>query len=133
MEIRGNPSGVSRLLRISEYKRLEAKPLPRLYSERYHTAHLLPDNNTTYIQPITHSHIMSDTKDSSFNILGSSKLNTADGKNPTSSSATTSTSDGAATGQKNTEDYRKQCQSAHDALENKLRDEEREKKWSGRW
>jgi len=75
---------------------------------------------------------MSDTKESSFNILGSSKLNTADGKNPPSSSATTSTQAGNASGQKTTDEYRKQCQSAHDALENKLRDEEREKKWSGR-
>ena len=70
----------------------------------------------------------------SFNILGSSKLNTADGKNP-ASSATTSTSDKdvPSVGQKNSEEYRKQCQSAHDVLENKLRDEEREKKWTGRW
>ena len=70
----------------------------------------------------------------SFNILGSSKLNTADGKNP-ASSATTSMSDKAvpAVGQKNSEEYRKQCQSAHDALENRLRDEERERKWTGRW
>lgn len=74
---------------------------------------------------------MSDTKESSFNILGSSKLNTVDGKNPPSSS-TASTQPGNASGQRDT-DYRKQCQSAHDALENKLRDEEREKKWSGKW
>jgi len=76
---------------------------------------------------------LSDTKESSFNVLGSSKLNTADGKNPPSSSTTTSTQDGIASGQKNSAEYRKQCQSAHDALENKLRDEEREKKWSGKW
>lgn len=50
----------------------------------------------------------------SFNILGSSKLNTADGKNPTQA------------GQPNTEEYRKECRSAHDALENRLRDDERE-------
>lgn len=76
----------------------------------------------------------SNQQESSFNILGSSKLNTADGKNPTSS-ATTSTSNqiGTASGQKNNDAYRKECQSAHDALENKLRDEEREKKWTGNW
>ena len=74
------------------------------------------------------------SNDDSFNILGSSKLNTADGKNPTSSTITsTSDKDVPAVGQKNSEEYRKQCQSAHDALENKLRDEERERKWTGRW
>jgi hypothetical protein len=76
---------------------------------------------------------MSDTKESSFNILGSSKLNTADGKNPPTSSATTSTQAGQASGQTNTNGNSKRGQSAHDVLENKLRDEEREKKWSGRW
>lgn len=66
----------------------------------------------------------SDSKDSAFNILGSSKLNTADGKNPTSS-ATTSTSaqPGTASGQKNSEEYRLECSKAHDALEDRLRDE----------
>lgn len=76
---------------------------------------------------------MSETKESSFNILGSSKLNTTNGKNPPTSAATTSTQAGTGSGQTNTDEYRKQCKSAHDALENKLRDEEREKKWSGRW
>jgi len=77
---------------------------------------------------------MASNQESSFKILGSSKLNTVDGRNPTSS-ATTSTSNqiGTASGQKNNEAYRKECQSAHDALENKLRDEEREKKWTGKW
>ncbi len=76
---------------------------------------------------------MSDTKAPSFNVLGSSKLNTADGKNPPVSSSTPSTSAGAAVGQHNSEEYRKECKSAHDALENKLRDEERERKWTGKW
>ncbi len=40
---------------------------------------------------------------------------------------------GTAVGQKNNEEYRKQCMSAHDALENRLRDEERERKWTGNW
>lgn len=49
----------------------------------------------------------SDSKDSAFGILGSSKLNTADGKNPTSSATTSmSTQAGTASGQKNTEEYR---------------------------
>ena len=70
----------------------------------------------------------------SFNILGSSKLNTPDGKNPTSTTTTsTSHQAGTAVGQKNNEEYRKQCMSAHDALENRLRDEERERKWTGNW
>ena len=76
---------------------------------------------------------MSDTKDSSFNILGSSKLNTADGKNPSQPSTTSSAENGPAAGQRDSEAYRKECKLAHDALENKLRDEEREKKWTGRW
>ena len=66
----------------------------------------------------------SDPKDSAFNILGSSKLNTADGKNPTSSATTsTSTQPGTASSQKNSEEYRQECSKAHDALENRLRDE----------
>ena len=66
----------------------------------------------------------SDSKDSAFNILGSSKLNTADGKNPTSSATTsTSTQPGTASGQKNSEQYRLECSKAHDALEDRLRDE----------
>ena len=75
----------------------------------------------------------SKSQEASFGILGSSKLNTADGKNPTSL-ATTSTSNttGTAGGPKNDEAYRKECQSAHNALEDRLRDEERENKWSGR-
>ena len=68
----------------------------------------------------------SDSKDSAFNILGSSKFNTADGKNPTSS-ATISTSTqpgpGTASGEKNSEEYRQECSKAHDVLENRLRDE----------
>lgn len=74
-----------------------------------------------------------DSKDSAFGILGSSRLNTADGKNPPTSSATTSTQPSAGVGQRNSEEYRKACRSAHDALEDKLRDEERERKWTGRW
>ncbi len=59
----------------------------------------------------------SNSKDSSFNILGSSKLNTADGKNPTSPATTsTSTQPGTASGQKNSEEYRQECNKAHDAL-----------------
>ena len=66
----------------------------------------------------------SNSKDSAFNILGSSKLNTADGKNPTSSTTTsTSTQPGTASGQKDNEEYRQECSKAHDALENRLRDE----------
>lgn len=66
----------------------------------------------------------SDSKDSAFNILGSSKLNTPDGKNPTSSPNTsTSTQPGTASGQKNSEQYRLECSKAHDALEDRLRDE----------
>jgi len=70
------------------------------------------------------------SQDDSFGILGSSKLNTQDGKNPrsTTSDATKSnlnedsgqnlkTSNGK-------EDYRRECQSAHDGMEARLKDEE---------
>ena len=50
----------------------------------------------------------SESKDSAFNILGSSKLNTTDGKNPTSSAiASTSTQPATASVQKNSEEYRR--------------------------
>ena len=66
----------------------------------------------------------SDSKDSAFNILGSSKFNTADGKNPTSSATiSTSPQPGTASGGKNSEEYRQECSKAHDVLENRLRDE----------
>ena len=64
----------------------------------------------------------SNSKDSAFNILGSSKLNTADGKNPVSTTST-SIQPGTASGQKNSDEYRQECNKAHDALENRLRDE----------
>lgn len=79
---------------------------------------------------------------STFNILGSSKLNTPDGKNPPTASATTSTSgvtagtsssgsgDGAASGAG--AGTKTACQAAHDELEARLRDEElgaRSKGW----
>ncbi|KAI4278475.1 MAG: hypothetical protein L6R38_005240 [Xanthoria sp. 2 TBL-2021] len=59
----------------------------------------------------------------SFNILGSSKLNTSDGKNPSASSSKPS-SDQQATGSANSNDYHKQCARVHDELEAKLRDQE---------
>lgn len=88
---------------------------------------------------------------SSFNILGSSKLNTIDGKNPSpannkpasaaaSTTTTTTTTAHQAKG-KDKETTRRQseadrltaCQKAHDALEARLRDEElnaRSRGWS---
>ena len=64
----------------------------------------------------------SSSKDSAFNILGSAKLNTADGKNPVSTTST-SIQPGTASGQKDSDEYRQECNKAHDALENRLRDE----------
>ena len=64
----------------------------------------------------------SNPKESAFNILGSSKLNTSDGKNPVSPTST-SIQPGTASGQKNSDEYRQECNKAHDALENRLRDE----------
>lgn len=64
------------------------------------------------------------TEDKSFDILGSSKLNTADGKNPTSSSTVTS-SHGRDESKSDTGTQKEKCKSAHDALEDRLREEER--------
>ncbi|KAL8923782.1 MAG: hypothetical protein Q9172_002963 [Xanthocarpia lactea] len=62
----------------------------------------------------------------SFNILGSSKLNTSDGKNPAASTTKPSVagSDQQATGSTTSDDHHKQCSRAHDELETKLRDQE---------
>lgn len=77
--------------------------------------------------------------DNSFGILGSAKLNTRDGKNPPSAASDApkpSTNGGmrqnsdASKG----DDYRRECQRAHDAMEARLKDEElhgRSKGWSG--
>lgn len=77
------------------------------------------------------------THGSSFNILGSSKLNTVDGKNPTKNPASTSTAQqakGKDEGSTRSEaDRVTACQKAHDALEARLRDEElnaRSRGWS---
>jgi len=64
-----------------------------------------------------------------FSVLGSSKLNTADAKNPTASGSGTTGSKDVATAQPNAADHKKECQSAHDALENRLREEERLARW----
>ena len=76
-------------------------------------------------------------QEGSFGILGSSKLNTTDGKNPTRisdapKSTPGTTSRGSSDGNK--EDYRKECVRAHDELEARLKDEElhgRSRGWSG--
>ena len=60
-----------------------------------------------------------------FNILGSSKLNTADGKNPTASGSGTAESKGSAMGQPNSPTQKTASHSAHDAMEDRLREEER--------
>ena len=78
-------------------------------------------------------------QDNSFGILGSSKLNTQDGKNPPSTSQDASNAATDAGNGKNTEaskgeDYRRECQRAHDEMEARLKDEElhgRSKGWSG--
>ena len=67
-------------------------------------------------------------QEGSFGILGSSKLNTIDGKNPQSSSETSkSTLDMASGGTSDKgqqEEYRRECQRAHDEMEARLKDEE---------
>ncbi|KAI4223776.1 MAG: hypothetical protein L6R36_005153 [Xanthoria steineri] len=59
----------------------------------------------------------------SFNILGSSKLNTSDGKNPSASTSKPS-SNQQTTASTNANDHHQQCARAHDELEAKLRDQE---------
>ena len=84
--------------------------------------------------------------DSSFNILGSSKLNTSDGKNPASAqpeksfdilgSSKLNTLDGKnpapVAASPKSDEYRKACLKAHNEMEARLRDEElnsRSKGW----
>ena len=72
----------------------------------------------------------------SFGILGSSKLNTVDGKNPPKSEDAKSTlgmASGGSSDASKQEEYRRECQRAHDAMEARLKDEElhgRSKGWS---
>lgn len=71
---------------------------------------------------------MASTSDSKqpFNILGSSKLNTADGKNPApqTSKPSINGSSQQGVGTTSSDDYRKQCSKAHNELEARMRDEE---------
>ena len=76
-------------------------------------------------------------QEGSFGILGSSKLNTVDGKNPPKSSETSKSTLGMASGgmsnQNKQEGYRQECQRAHDEMESRLKDEElqgRSRGWS---
>lgn len=72
----------------------------------------------------------SSEQDTPFNILGSAKLNTADGKNPPPTSVpTTSASDATAeavgqTGENGADVKQTTSQNAHDKLKARLRDEE---------
>ena len=69
-------------------------------------------------------------KQPSYNILGSSKLNTADGKNPpTSNTSTTNGQAGQGVGKYDAADHRRECIAAHDALEDRLRENERLARW----
>ena len=75
---------------------------------------------------------MADTsnKDSTFNILGSSKLNTVDGKNPPTNSAGKSSGGAAqADNQPKADSYKNECIAAHNALEDRLREKERLARW----
>ena len=75
---------------------------------------------------------MADTsnKDSTFNILGSSKLNTVDGKNPATNPAS-QPNGGAAQpdNQTKADSYKNECIAAHNALEDRLREKERLARW----
>ncbi len=79
------------------------------------------------------------SQEGSFGILGSSKLNTQDGKNPPSTASDASKSnpnEGSRqdSGTSNEEDRRQEGQRAHDTMEARLKDEElhgRSKDWCG--
>lgn len=71
--------------------------------------------------------------DNSFGVLGSSKLNTNDGKNPTSSTTAAAQMQEAKGSTISDDEHRRQCQKAHDDLEARLKDEElhgRSKGWN---
>ena len=77
-------------------------------------------------------------KEGSFGILGSSKLNTANGKNPSASSdapkPTLGMASGGSSDANKQQEYRKECQRAHDQMEARLKDEElngRSRGWTG--
>ena len=70
------------------------------------------------------------SKDSSFNILGSEKLNTPSGANPVKQPLKDETKDAAlGSGQIHSDDHHKKCMAAHNALEDKLRESERLARW----
>lgn len=85
---------------------------------------------------------MADTssKDPSFNILGSEKLNTATGGNPPKNDSNSptynilgseklNTAGGANPVNKDSEHHKKACIEAHNALEDRLREKERLARW----
>ena len=71
------------------------------------------------------------SKEGSFNILGSEKLNTVDGRNPPKETPANANADHATpkAGQSNTDEYKKDCIAAHNALEDRLREKERLARW----
>ena len=68
-------------------------------------------------------------KEPAYNILGSEKLNTPGGANPAPKPHTESSNKGIAAGQAQSEEYKKSCIAAHNALEDKLREKERLARW----
>lgn len=74
----------------------------------------------------------SESNQSTFNILGSSELNTDDGKNPVSASApTTSDEAGKNSGQESPDADKKEFSQSADVPENRLGDEEETKGQGG--
>lgn len=66
-------------------------------------------------------------QEGSFGILGSSKLNTVDGKNlpkPDTTKSILGMASGGSSNVNNQEQYRRECQKAHDQMEARLKDEE---------
>lgn len=85
--------------------------------------------------------VITSSQGGSFNILGSSKLNTTDGKNPTAKKPASAASSTAQQAKEKDEGSTRQseadrltaCQKAHNALEARLQDEElnaRSRGWS---
>ena len=89
------------------------------------TLHLLDPQTIESSQDCKTDNIMASREgDNLFGVLGSSKLNTSDGKDPTSSTTAAAQMQEAKGSTTSDDEHRRQCQKAHDDLEARLKDEE---------
>ena len=71
----------------------------------------------------------SSSKEPSYNILGSEKLNTPGGANPPKPILDGAKKDSHSSDQARSPEYKKECIAAHNALEDRLREKERLARW----